>query len=448
MRYLALLSVLLAMGAQARADVVKLPVLGGAGGEHFEYQCADNGYLVDLRAYVGLWIDNVQAVCAKYDPATGRMRDTAPEGPVFGGAEGRTHSSKARFSPCVRDQLIYSFDATETGNQPVLGRIRLSCLFSTTLQRPKPGESNDIQLLGGDELKGKGFGSAVKFAVCPDGTVAVGIRGRSGIYLDAFGVICGPVGRASARSEPMTVALVSADGSRATYTDPMIRAANGEFVLLDWCREWGTNCGKPAAEAYCKNKGYAFAGKFEASESNGRTGIITSGAICAGELCTGFRKVSCSKSDVLEAEQSQGPSPFGAGTAPSTPDRGILTNRPGASTMTIGPMVPAPQPAQAAHDSFTGVWATVTAAGGQYTMTLTQSRRGVKGSYTRHDGGVSGAIKGRIVHGVLLYRWTEDNGGAGSGTFKLAPDGNSFEGWWNSGDDPNVAQSSWKGTRK
>lgn len=45
MRYIAALFAALATIASARADIVKLPVQGGAGGEHFEYQCADNGYL-------------------------------------------------------------------------------------------------------------------------------------------------------------------------------------------------------------------------------------------------------------------------------------------------------------------------------------------------------------------------------------------------------------------
>ncbi len=339
MRYVAFVVTALATIASARADVAKLPVLGGAGGEHFEYQCADNGYLVGVRAYVGDWIDNVQAVCAKYDPVTGRMSAKAAEGPIFGGAAGKSNTSGngRTFSPCVRDQLIYSVDVVETKNESVLGRIRLACLFSTTLKRPTSSESpNVIELAGRNDFKGRGLGSSVKYAVCPAGLVAVGIRGRSGLYLDAFGLICGPTGRATSRSEAFTVVLVSADGKHATYSEPSIRATNGETVRLDWCREWGANCGRPVAEAYCKAKGFAFVDKFSSAGITKRTGIISTGEICAGDLCTGFREISCSKTNELEAEASQGSSPFGSR---KKPDRGDVSDRAGAGVVLSKPNV-------------------------------------------------------------------------------------------------------------
>ncbi len=61
---------------------------GGAGGSYFEYQCEPGHVLVGLRAYAGLWLDNVQAVCA-HSVATG-LADAEPVGPVFGGANART----------------------------------------------------------------------------------------------------------------------------------------------------------------------------------------------------------------------------------------------------------------------------------------------------------------------------------------------------------------------
>jgi len=135
----------------------------------------------------------------------------------------------------------------------------------------------------------------------------------------------------------------------------------------------------------------------------------------------------------------------------------ILTNR-NAAAVSDENSVSAVMP----HDSFTGVWATVT-GGRKYTMRLTQKGVNVSGSYTSDVGGVTGTIEGELVRasgsllGVLpkpvysrslAYRWTEGGGSKGSGKFTLAGDGNSFEGWWNSGDDPNVAQTGWTGTRK
>lgn len=114
------------------------------------------------------------------------------------------------------------------------------------------------------------------------------------------------------------------------------------------------------------------------------------------------------------------------------------------------------------HDDFSGEWATVTAGGRRYTMKLTQSGDRVSGVYKSDIGGITGTIDGYIQHGPvadvlpqqvkqrlkgpLVYRWTEGSS-KGSGKFMLGEDGNSFEGWWNSGNDADDAQNGWNGTR-
>jgi hypothetical protein len=40
------------------------------------------------------------------------------------------------------------------------------------------------------------------------------------------------------------------DGMRYDY--PYVKDAYGRWGLVDWCRDWGQQCGKPAAEAFCK----------------------------------------------------------------------------------------------------------------------------------------------------------------------------------------------------
>jgi hypothetical protein len=96
---------------------------------------------------------------------------------------------------------------------------------------------------------------------------------------------------------------------------------------------------------------------------------------------------------------------------------------------------------------FGGTWSTVTAAGNRYTLTIRQAGGGVTGSYTRPDGSLAGTIEGTVSGDTLAYRW-EEGGSTGSGRFKLAPGGNSFDGWWNSTRDFDAVEGSWNGTRQ
>jgi hypothetical protein len=41
-------------------------------------------------------------------------------------------------------------------------------------------------------------------------------------------------------------------GEGMRYNYPYVKDSYGRFGLLDWCRDWGQQCGRPAAEAFCK----------------------------------------------------------------------------------------------------------------------------------------------------------------------------------------------------
>ena len=58
----------------------------------------------------------------------------------------------------------------------------------------------------------------------------------------------------------------------------MIVAANGQTVMLDFCREYGSACGKPAADAFCRQKGHPDASRFQISEHIGHTAVISTNA--------------------------------------------------------------------------------------------------------------------------------------------------------------------------
>ena len=65
---------------------------------------------------------------------------------------------------------------------------------------------------------------------------------------------------------------------------------------LDWCLTWGTNCGKPAAVAFCNRRRFADVVVFRAEKvgKSARTRLIGSNQICSGQdFCTAFAYITC-----------------------------------------------------------------------------------------------------------------------------------------------------------
>lgn len=65
---------------------------------------------------------------------------------------------------------------------------------------------------------------------------------------------------------------------------------------LDWCLGWSTGCGAPAANAWCKSKGFGGASSFTIAEDIGGsqpTRLMGTGAVCDQDFCDGFAKITC-----------------------------------------------------------------------------------------------------------------------------------------------------------
>ena len=158
-------------------EVVRLDILGGSSGTYFEYICEPQRVLIGIRGYSGSWIDNVQAVCAR--AASNTLEGGNPEGPSFGGAAGQFNN----FAYCLPQAIAARLVVFETENRSALGSIFFGCQDFATKQLS--GTSRTMQ--GGDPLA-----TAIGVSQsCPANTVAVGIRGRAGTYVDGLGLICG-----------------------------------------------------------------------------------------------------------------------------------------------------------------------------------------------------------------------------------------------------------------
>jgi hypothetical protein len=89
--------------------------------------------------------------------------------------------------------------------------------------------------------------------------------------------------------------LASAHGAEAGVRNFFAPAMDG--ARLDACLSGG-DCGKPAADAFCKVQGYDKSVLFQ-RERFQSTRVLDSGSLCTGDTCTAFRQIKCftTKSD-------------------------------------------------------------------------------------------------------------------------------------------------------
>lgn len=78
-----------------------------------------------------------------------------------------------------------------------------------------------------------------------------------------------------------------------TFKDPKVSG-----VALDWCKTWATKCGKPAADKFCRVKGYNKSVAYKKENNVGYTRILQTGQICNSPGCDSFKYIRCEKKPV------------------------------------------------------------------------------------------------------------------------------------------------------
>jgi len=102
---------------------------------------------------------------------------------------------------------------------------------------------------------------------------------------------------------PETRAQTKYDNSQAknrlAYTDTWTYQNPKWFTSdyrLDWCLNWGTQCGKPAADTYCMRRRWTGAADFAAAPNIGASEPTITAAsykVCDQSGCTGFTYITC-----------------------------------------------------------------------------------------------------------------------------------------------------------
>jgi hypothetical protein len=82
----------------------------------------------------------------------------------------------------------------------------------------------------------------------------------------------------------------------ASYDSRTFEKPRWNDYRLDWCLNWGTGCGQPAADNFCMRRRWTGALDFAADPNIGAsdpTMVISGNRVCDQSGCTGFKYITC-----------------------------------------------------------------------------------------------------------------------------------------------------------
>ena len=220
MRLFLVIAVVLALTI-APAFATDFAAIGGSGDHQTVDQCPDGMYLVGLKGRTGVWVDQVQIVCAPVVPliyGTGWLpnpesaaTNTKWFGPERGGASGAPAESV-----CPADAYVIAAGITLTSGKQVLQAF-LACA------------GIDGQATTQVQFRGSGAAAGsvnLNTNYCPTGEVARGFTIHYGEAVNAMGLICGNVTLAS--SAQTASATLPASTASTTSSSFQVHGAIGE----------------------------------------------------------------------------------------------------------------------------------------------------------------------------------------------------------------------------
>ncbi|PKN40778.1 MAG: hypothetical protein CVU60_13940 [Deltaproteobacteria bacterium HGW-Deltaproteobacteria-18] len=128
-----------------------------------------------------------------------------------------------------------------------------------------------------------------------------------------------------------------------TVADPKV-----DGVALDLCRDWASDCGKPAADAWCQANGFLASSAHEVGSDSPPTKVIASGRVCEDPGCDRIVSVTCvgraGDNRIALRRQSTSAQPA-ALTMPAAPDDGADPLEPNDSDEAASALRPGEMPA-------------------------------------------------------------------------------------------------------
>lgn len=310
----------------ALAQSATLQEFGGPGGAPYRLECPSGQYMTGVEGRRGAWIDAIAPRCAVWD----RTSHTPGIVTTLNFAGGR--GGEQAIAYCVNAPLINALYVQKTRTEtPFVDALQLWC-------RDKSGQVREDAIFNGAGEIGGSDGALLQ---CPYDQVAVGLHGRAGDFVDAVGLICAPApadqpvlkpipgiggvqadkpvlkpvgGLGGIRKAPDTTSVGGVSPTmrsglprqpQANPTPPEMNPRRHDFPAIlsdagvmervDYCLNFGDECGDPAASAFCAatdpQRPIAIEAPLEFGI--GRSFTIGDRQLCEQDNCSSFTYVIC-----------------------------------------------------------------------------------------------------------------------------------------------------------
>lgn len=166
----------------ARQDV--LPVVGGPGGTSFAQVCPTGHVLTGIRARRSATLDAIGVRCRPVQ-SNGTLGPEVDAGPVWGGPGGRAFAASCGSSNVIAEQVA-RFDGTQ------LSALRYHCFRWDAATRRWDASGRRTAIIVVASMAAPAASSTNDTSTpCPaTARPADGVRGRSGMVVDAIGIRC------------------------------------------------------------------------------------------------------------------------------------------------------------------------------------------------------------------------------------------------------------------
>lgn len=172
----------------------QFPVLGGPGGGGFTRSCSPPDYVVGIYVRAGAWIDAIGLKCGTFNTAGGTRFSVPPFNTPFHGGNGGALQEKVCPTNSSVRRIKFGFTLTTNNSPKYIDFVELTCRRHvgaaelTSVDCMETGNGCwEFHPAHPPQPSFRSFRQD-----CPDGTKMAGINGRSGVFLDALGLICRP----------------------------------------------------------------------------------------------------------------------------------------------------------------------------------------------------------------------------------------------------------------